>query len=161
MPEGSEGPLDLSLIDDQARAPAAAPLVTRVVGSAPPVVTDSDARLAQQPPLERLVEVANLPPEDLAAANASAARVDFRKTGTLLAHGDGVLAGIADASRELLTGVRLGDAGAVGQIAAAVIDGGENSAHQRPSSGRFRRCTEAARTSRSTDGRGFRRPSGL
>ena len=49
--------------------------------------------------------------------------IDFRKTATLLAHGDGVLAEIAQASRQLLTGVRLGDAGEVGRIAAAVIDG--------------------------------------
>ena len=35
----------------------------------------------------------------------------------------GVLAGIAQASRQLLTGVRLGDAGEVGRIAASVIDG--------------------------------------
>jgi uncharacterized protein YaaN involved in tellurite resistance len=124
MPDSSEAPLDLSLIDDQAPAPAPAPLVTRPVGStAQPLVVETDARLVAQPPLERLVEVANLSPDDLAAANASAVAVDFRKTATLLSHGDGVLAGIAAASRQLLTGVRLGDAGAVGDIAAAVIDG--------------------------------------
>ena len=121
MPESPDAPLDLSLIDDQ--APVAQPLVTRPVAAAAGPVAVEDARLAVQAPLPRLVEVANLSPEDLAAANASAARLDFRKTSTLLAHGDGVLAGIASASRELLTGVRLGDAGAVGQIAAAVIDG--------------------------------------
>jgi uncharacterized protein YaaN involved in tellurite resistance len=59
----------------------------------------------------------------LGAAQASAQKVDFRNTNTLLAHGEGVLAGIAQASRQLLTGVRLGDAGEVGQIAASVIDG--------------------------------------
>jgi uncharacterized protein YaaN involved in tellurite resistance len=121
MPDSSDAPLDLSLIDD--RPPASAPLPTHVVGSSAPAVASTDTRLAVQPPLERLVEVANLSPEDLAAANASAAQIDFRKTATLLSHGDGVLAGIAAASRELLTGVRLGDAGAVGNIAAAVIDG--------------------------------------
>jgi uncharacterized protein YaaN involved in tellurite resistance len=41
----------------------------------------------------------------------------------LLAHGDGVLSAIAAASRQLLTDVRLGDAGEAGRIAAAVIDG--------------------------------------
>jgi uncharacterized protein YaaN involved in tellurite resistance len=120
MPDSSDAPLDLSLIDDLPPAPA--PLVTRVVGSSSPA-TGADARLAAQPPLERLVEVANLSPDDLAAANASAENINFRKTATLLAHGDGVLGGIASASRQLLTGVRLGDAGAVGDIAAAVIDG--------------------------------------
>jgi uncharacterized protein YaaN involved in tellurite resistance len=120
MPDSSDAPLDLSLIDDL--PPASAPLVTHVVGSSLPAA-NADARLAAQPPLERLVEVANLSSDDLAAANASAADINFRKTATLLAHGDGVLSGIASASRQLLTGVRLGDAGAVGDIAAAVIDG--------------------------------------
>jgi len=82
-----------------------------------------DPRLAAEPALPRLVEIANLSPQDLAAAEASAAKVDFRKTNTLLAHGENVLAGIAQASRQLLTGVRLGEAGEVGQIAASVIDG--------------------------------------
>ena len=69
------------------------------------------------------METSNLGADDLAAAQASADKVDFRNTTTLLAHGDGVLAGIAQASRQLLTGVRLGDAGEVGRIAASVIDG--------------------------------------
>ena len=45
------------------------------------------------------------------------------KTNSLLEHGNDVLAGISQASRELLSGVRIGDAGEVGRIAAAVIDG--------------------------------------
>ena len=79
------------------------------VTAASPAV--ADARLAPAAAPARLVEVANLNPEDLAAAQASAAKLDFRNTTSLLAHGDGVLAGIAGASRQLLTGVRLGDAG--------------------------------------------------
>jgi uncharacterized protein YaaN involved in tellurite resistance len=69
------------------------------------------------------VDIANLSPDDKAAAEASAAKIDFRNSNTLLQHGEGVLAGIAQASRQLLTGVRLGDAGEVGRIAASVIDG--------------------------------------
>jgi hypothetical protein len=34
-------------------------------------------------------------------------RVNFRDTASLLSHGDGVLAKIAQSSRQLLTGVRL------------------------------------------------------
>ncbi len=82
-----------------------------------------DPRLLPEPPPARLVEVATLNADDLAAAGQSAARIDFRSTATLLAHGEGVLAAIAQASRQLLAGVRLGDAGEVGRIAAAVIDG--------------------------------------
>jgi len=112
-------PLDLSMFDNLDPAPAQ-PLVP-VQPAGMPVA--ADPRLAPEPPPERLVEVANLSPEDLAAARASAAKVNFRDTASLLSHGDGVLAGIAQASRQLLSGVRLGEAGEVGQIAAAVIDG--------------------------------------
>jgi uncharacterized protein YaaN involved in tellurite resistance len=114
-------PLDLSLFDNLEQAPStnAHPLAVR--SDAP--VPAADPRLAPEPPPERLVEVANLSPDDLVAAQASAARVDFRKTSTLLSHGDGVLAEIAQSSRQLLDGVRLGDAGEVGRIAASVIDG--------------------------------------
>jgi uncharacterized protein YaaN involved in tellurite resistance len=110
MPEPT--PLDLSVFDNLDPAPAPAQALVA-----------ADPRLAPEPPPARLVEVANLPPEDLAAAQASAARINFRDTTSLLAHGDGVLAGIAQASRQLLSGVRLGEAGEVGRIAAAVIDG--------------------------------------
>jgi uncharacterized protein YaaN involved in tellurite resistance len=121
MPETTpSAPLDLSAFDnlDPVPAPAQA-LVSQPAPGMPPT---ADARLAPQPRPERLVEVANLSPPDLAAAQASAAKLDFRKTNTLMAHGDGVLSGIASTSRQLLTGVRLGEAGEVGRIAAAVID---------------------------------------
>jgi uncharacterized protein YaaN involved in tellurite resistance len=122
-------PLDLSAIEgldtpsDPSKMPvpaAAAPPTTAVV-----VSHDSslDPRLVPQPRGDRLVEVSKLSPDELEAANHSAAAIDFRNTGTLLAHGDGVLAVIAQASRQLLSGVRLGEAGEVGQIAATVIDG--------------------------------------
>ena len=115
-------PLDLSAFDDlELTAKPAQPLVVQATAAGLPATTDE--RLAAQPRFERLVEIANLSPDDLAAANKSAAEVDFRKTSSLMAHGDGVLAGIAQASRQLLTGVRIGEAGEVGRIAAAVIDG--------------------------------------
>jgi len=76
-----------------------------------------------EPPPPRLVEVAKLSPDERATAKQAAARVDFRDTASLLSHGDGVLAQIAQSSRQLLTGVRLGAAGEIGDIAAAVIDG--------------------------------------
>jgi uncharacterized protein YaaN involved in tellurite resistance len=120
MPEPST-PLDLSIFDNLEPAPA--PAQSLAVQPAPGLPAVADPRLAPQPRLERLVEVANLAPDELAAAQASAAKIDFRKTSSLMAHGDGVLAGIAQASRQLLTGVRLGEAGEVGRIAAAVIDG--------------------------------------
>jgi uncharacterized protein YaaN involved in tellurite resistance len=128
MPDTKPGePLDLSLFDNldapkgqTLMAPPAQPLT---VAPAPSLPAAQDPRLAPSPAPERLVEVANLSPEDLAAAQASAAKVDFRATNTLLSHGEGVMAGIAAASRQLLTGVRLGETGEIGRIAASVIDG--------------------------------------
>ncbi len=111
-----DAPLDLSAFDTAEPPPAAAQSVAISPQSA-------DTRLVPQPRPERLVEVNKLSPEELAAAQASAAKLDFRNTRTLLEHCDGVLSAIAQSSRQLLTGVRLGDAGEVGRIAAAVIDG--------------------------------------
>ena len=112
-------PLDLSVFDNLEPPPGHLPTVPSV---AQPVVA-ADPRLGPEPAPERLVEIANLSATDLAAAQMSAAKVDFRNTTTLLAHGDGALAAIAQSSRQLLTGVRLEDAGEVGRIAASVIDG--------------------------------------
>ena len=114
-------PLDLSLFDNLDAPPPPAQALTVPPAAAPPIV--ADPRLTPAPKLERLVEISNLSPQDLAAAQASATKVDFRNTTTLLSHGEGVLANIAQTSRQLLTGVRLGDAGDVGRIAASVIDG--------------------------------------
>ncbi|MEP6938263.1 MAG: toxic anion resistance protein [Rudaea sp.] len=121
----SPAPLDLASIGDLAPAPAslAANVLPTVGADHALTTTATDSRLAPEAPQARLVEVANLSAEDLAAAQQSAAKIDFRKTNSLLSHGDDVLAGISQASRQLLTGVRLGDAGEVGRIAAAVIGG--------------------------------------
>jgi uncharacterized protein YaaN involved in tellurite resistance len=112
-------PLDLSVFDNldppPGHQPAAPPPLQSLVAA--------DSRLVPEPVPARLVEIANLSAADLAAAEISAAKVDFRNTSTLLAHGDGASAAIAQSSRQLLTGVRLEDAGEVGRIAASVIDG--------------------------------------
>src|ERR1700693_1741497 len=118
MADSKSTPLDLSTFDNLDSPP-----VTALVATPAQPLVPADQRLALEPAPPRLVEVANLGAQDLAAAQASAAKVNFRNTDTLLAHGEGVLAGIAQASRQLLTGVRLGDAGDVGRIAASVIDG--------------------------------------
>lgn len=120
MPDNKPtAPLDLSVFDNldppRGQVPAVAP-------EARPLTT-TDPRLMAEPAPERLVEIANLSAADRSAAETSAAKVDFRNTTTLLAHGDGALAAIAQTSRQLLTGVRLEDAGEVGRIAASVIDG--------------------------------------
>ncbi len=128
MPDAKpSAPLDLAMFNDldsatgpTLTAPPQQPLTVPPVAS--PLVP-ADPRLAPAPAPERLVVVANLGSDDLKAAEGSAARVDFRSTNSLLAHGEGVLAGIAAASRQLLSGVRLGETGEIGRIAASVIDG--------------------------------------
>ncbi|CEG58383.1 toxic anion resistance protein [Legionella fallonii] len=124
MTEGNtNAPLDLSLVDGLSESPEKSnALLVQTPSSSSPLVT-SEPGLNAEPLPKKLVEIANLSPEDLTAAEKSANKIDFRKTTTLLSHGDNVLAEIAQASRQLLTGVRLGDTGQVGQIAAAVIDG--------------------------------------
>jgi uncharacterized protein YaaN involved in tellurite resistance len=120
MPDNKPtAPLDLSVFDNLEPPPGQVPSVP----PAPQPLTTADPRLVAEPAPERLVEIANLSAADLSAAQSSAAKVDFRNTTTLLAHGDGALAAIAQTSRQLLTGVRLEDAGEVGRIAASVIDG--------------------------------------
>src|SRR5262252_2232369 len=89
-------PLDLSLFDDLDSAPGRS---LTVPPAAQPAMA-ADPRLAQEPEPERLVDITNLGREDLAAAEAAAAKIDFRKTNTLLSHGEGVLGGIAQASRQ-------------------------------------------------------------
>ncbi len=116
----STTPLDLSAFDV---ALPAAQVLAPAIQPEPQASLPLPVELAPQPKPERLVEVANLPPEELAAAQAEAQKIDFSDTNSLLTHGEGVLAGIAAASRQLLSGVRLGDAGEAGQIAAAVLDG--------------------------------------
>jgi uncharacterized protein YaaN involved in tellurite resistance len=118
----AETPLDLALFDDL-KAAAPEPDSVQAVMVAPMETAVTDPRLAPEPRQPRLVEVAKLSPDDLAAAEQAAARVNFRDTASLLSHGDGVLAKIAQSSRQLLSGVRLGEAGEIGDIAAAVIDG--------------------------------------
>lgn len=118
MPDSKSPPLDLSAFDNLDAPPERPP-----VPAVAPASNVTDPRLAPDAEPERLVDIANLSPDDKAAAEASAAKIDFRNSNTLLQHGEGVLAGIAQASRQLLTGVRLGDAGEVGRIAASVIDG--------------------------------------
>ncbi len=114
-------PLDLAAFDDPLPAtPSALPVTMATSGA---MTASQDPRLVAEPPAARLVEVENLSADDLAAAGRVADMIDFRQTATTLSVGEGVLAGIAQASRQLLSGARLGDAGEIGRIAAAVIDG--------------------------------------
>ena len=117
MPNANSTPLDLAAFDDlDAPAPE---LVERATASLP--VPASATALERETEPERLVDVSKLKAEELGAAQASAARIDFRDTNSLLSHGEGAMAAIAQASRQLLTGTRLGDAGEVGRIALPAL----------------------------------------
>ena len=116
-------PLDLSAFDELDVTPARLPAQVPAGAQEGAREGVADPRLAPEAPSPRLVEIGSLRQEDRALAEQSASRIDFRNTASLLSHGDGVLAEIAHSSRQLLTGVRLGDAGEVGRIAASVIDG--------------------------------------
>jgi len=119
MNETLATPLDLSMFDTALPAPAAANAM-QAVPSQPVAVPEA---LAPLPRPARLVAIDNLPPEELASAQKAAEKIDFMNSASLMAHGEGVLSGLAGASRSLLSGVRLGDAGEAGEIAAAVLDG--------------------------------------
>ena len=92
MPDTKPGaPLDLSIFDNlDSSSATTSPQQPLTVAPAASLPATADPRLAPGPIPERLVEVANLSPEDLAASQASATRIDFRNTTTLLAHGEGV-----------------------------------------------------------------------
>jgi uncharacterized protein YaaN involved in tellurite resistance len=115
-------PLDLSVFDDlePARSPSNAAALEET-GSVAPGPTHSV--LAPKPPADRLVDIGNMKPEEIEFAERMASRIDFRRALSLLSHGDDVLADLSQASRRLLAEVRVGEAGEVGKIAAAVLDG--------------------------------------
>ena len=121
MPETSPPtPLDLSAFDNLDPLPDPSHAITTVQATQPQLVVTAMSGSSCSRALNAWSKLPILTPDDLAAANASAANIDFRNTNNLMAHGDGVLAGIAQASRQLLAGVRIGEAGEVGRIAAAV-----------------------------------------
>jgi uncharacterized protein YaaN involved in tellurite resistance len=116
-------PLDLAAIGDFAPPVPAVQSQTALIAASNQTTAVVDPRLSPPEQQARLVDISNMSSDEIAAAKQAADRIDFRKTNSLLEHGNDVLAGISQASRELLSGVRIGDAGEVGRIAAAVIDG--------------------------------------
>jgi hypothetical protein len=115
-------PLDLSTFDDL-ESPPSSSSPAGVQQRSGDASTSAIPSLAPQPPAERLVDIDNMKPEDIDAAKLMATRIDFRRSMSLLSHGDDVLADISQASRRLLVDVSVGEAGDVGKIAAAVLDG--------------------------------------
>jgi uncharacterized protein YaaN involved in tellurite resistance len=121
MPDARpSAPLDLSAFDDLESPPSNAVVVPDPRRGAP---VPTHPVLTPQPAAERLVDIDNMKPEEIEAATLMASRIDFRRTVSLLSHGDDVLADISQASRRLLVDAQVGEIGDVGKIAAAVLDG--------------------------------------
>jgi hypothetical protein len=109
MPETSPPtPLDLSAFDNLHPLPDPSHAITTVQTTRPHLLVTTDERLQLQPRFERLVEVANLNPDDLAVANASAVSIDFRNTNNLMAHGDGLQIGFHRSIAEFYGGYGAG-----------------------------------------------------
>jgi uncharacterized protein YaaN involved in tellurite resistance len=108
----TEAPLDLSAIGAEESLPAVQ------ARAAPPA-----AAIPPMPAPERLVGVGTLPSADLDEARARAQRIDFRDTLSLLNHAHASQGALAAVSRQLLADRTVGQAGEVGAIAAAVLDG--------------------------------------
>jgi uncharacterized protein YaaN involved in tellurite resistance len=125
-PESSgspESPLDLSAYlnsDSTPSAEANAQLVSlepALPATLPPEV------LTPMAPLARLVDLSSFSPEQRALAEQQANAIRFDDTTSTLNFVDNALQPLATASRRLLSDTSVGEAGEIGRIAAAVIDG--------------------------------------
>jgi len=79
--------------------------------------------LAPMAPEARLVDLASLSPEQQALARERASQIRFDDTTSTLRFVDQALQPLATSSRRLLSETTVGEAGEIGRIAAAVIDG--------------------------------------
>lgn len=121
----SEAPLDLSayLNQESEPTPAAAPSVETVsIEPALPANLPPEV-LAPMAPMARLVDLSTLSPEQRAIAQERANAIRFDDATSTLNFVDNALAPLATASRRLLSETTVGEAGEIGRIAAAVIDG--------------------------------------
>lgn len=116
-------PLDLSVFlnDD---ADASAPVESQaLVPANGPALNPTAPTIEPMPPMERLVDLASLTPEQRAKAQSIADGIRFDDTVSTLSFIDHTLQPMALVSRQLLSDTTVGEAGEVGRIAAAVIDG--------------------------------------
>ncbi|MBN3806773.1 hypothetical protein GXB81_27540 [Paraburkholderia sp. Ac-20336] len=117
-------PLDLSAFaslatPDEAGNPASGSDSSRL----PVDTAESTEIAAPMPAFERLVELSTLPAELQTRAHQLADSIRFEDTASTLTFIEHTLQPIAQVSRQLLADTTVGNAGEVGQIAAAVIDG--------------------------------------
>jgi uncharacterized protein YaaN involved in tellurite resistance len=122
----SEAPLDLTayLNPESATAGIAQASIAPAesVESTLPAVVPPEM-LAPMAPMARLVDLASLPPQQRAVAEERANSIRFDDATSTLSFVDNALQPLATASRRLLSETTVGEAGEIGRIAAAVIDG--------------------------------------
>ncbi|MEK6421213.1 MAG: toxic anion resistance protein [Burkholderia gladioli] len=121
--DSSNAPLDLSAYLNPASEtpavpdPAAAPPEPSLPALVPPEM------LVPMAPEARLVDLASLSPEQQALARERAGQIRFDDGTSTLRFVDQALQPLATSSRRLLSETTVGEAGEIGRIAAAVIDG--------------------------------------
>ncbi|MBN3723033.1 toxic anion resistance protein [Burkholderia sp. Ac-20379] len=121
--DSSHAPMDLSAyLNPASETPAMPdPAVASPEPSLPaPLPPDM---LVPMAPEARLVDLASLSPEQQTLARERAARIRFDDGTSTLRFVDQALQPLATASRRLLSETTVGEAGEIGRIAAAVIDG--------------------------------------
>lgn len=121
-----EAPLDLSayLNPESPTSNAAADESTALVATEPALPANLPPEVqAPMAPTARLVDLSTLSPEQRAIAEERAKAIRFDDATSTLNFVDNALAPLATASRRLLSETTVGEAGEIGRIAAAVIDG--------------------------------------
>jgi uncharacterized protein YaaN involved in tellurite resistance len=124
--EPSEAPLDLAAyLSAETEAPTGAsdPTALLVPAESIPPANLPPEVLAPMPAMARLVDLSSLPPPQRALAQERADAIRFDDTTSTLNFVDNALQPLAQASRRLLAETTIGEAGEIGRMAAAVIDG--------------------------------------
>ncbi|WP_414440289.1 toxic anion resistance protein [Burkholderia sp. 22PA0106] len=121
--DSSNAPMDLSAyLNPASDTPAMPdPAAPQPEPSLPALVPPE--MLAPMAPEARLVDLASLSPEQQALARERASQIRFDDTTSTLRFVDQALQPLAASSRRLLSETTVGEAGEIGRIAAAVIDG--------------------------------------
>ncbi|MGS0897610.1 toxic anion resistance protein [Burkholderia stagnalis] len=122
--ESSEQPLDLSAyLNSSTDTPTDSSPTNVAEPVAPPSATLPPEVLTPMTPMTRLVDLGSLSPEQRALAEERATRIRFDDATSTLQFIDNALQPVATVSRRLLSDTTVGEAGEIGRIAAAVIDG--------------------------------------
>lgn len=121
--DSSNAPMDLSAYLNPASETPAMPDPAAMQPEPALPATVPPEMLAPMAPEARLVDLASLSPEQQALARERASQIRFDDGTSTLRFVDQALQPLASSSRRLLSETTVGEAGEIGRIAAAVIDG--------------------------------------